>query len=115
MENKLIKEIITTTTEKYGEGGSVIEKITETREKVYQDSQQIAPPINEVATEELDEQLIQQASRAINETGTYNDPPQPVYTPIQPQQYYPEPPRPAAPKYKVTSRANSGKMPWENQ
>lgn len=36
MSEKLVKEIVTTTTERYGDGGGIKEKIIETREKVYQ-------------------------------------------------------------------------------
>lgn len=109
MSDKLVKEITTTTTERYHENGSIREKITESKEKVYNygfSEQQIAEaevkpsvaPAVEPAriTEPLQEKknetsdLIAAAAAAIN-SKPENHEPIPDEAQQQPQQQQQEP------------------------
>ena len=118
MGNKLIKEIITTTTERYGEEGSIKEKVTEKREKVYEtnfsesemDNAEVVetPAVKETPKEEL----VKQAAATIDASKS---------TPVQQSQpALPPQPQTYAPQYNVVGRQSSQPVqpqapsfPWE--
>ncbi len=124
MGNKLIKEIITTTTERYGEEGSIREKVTETREKVYENkySEKELSEAEVVETPQTDvskEELIKKAAATMEANKESSTPP--AQPPVQPP--IPTPPvgyQPTiqAPQYNVVGRqpqapTQPAPFPWE--
>lgn len=126
--NKLIKEIITTTTERYGDNGNVKEKITESREKIYSTSYteeemnnaKVVEPSQSVETGEIppssasptkstiSQEEIREAAAVIDAQSKGHGKDNP-FVPWQP---------PATPQYNVTNRntaegAPTTKFPWE--
>lgn len=145
MSEKLVKETITTTTERYSDGGGIKEKIIETREKVYQsefsdedinkakekpskkekvkeEEKQVEVEVKQ--EEKTKEQLIQEVAKTIDNTknneGTTPVQPQPQPSP-QNQQYGLQPPPGymplgEVPRYNVVTRGvNPPAFPWENK
>lgn len=120
MGDKLVKEIITTTTERFSDSGNIKEKITESREKIYSTNfsdKEIAEakPVEkeeepEAPKEKAKEQLIQEAAKAIEKPKTQEQPA--PYVPWSPN----TPPQ-SLPQYNVASRATAAipttKFPWE--
>lgn len=123
MDRKLVKEIITTETEKFTEDGNIKERVKEIKEKIYSTEAinaeevevveatpqpQTEPPKEEKKEDNQD--LIKEAAKAIESHNTQ--------TPTQPQQP-PQPPYMPPNNYNVLNRTTPMpmgqpvKFPWE--
>lgn len=124
MDRKLVKEIITTETEKFTEDGNIKERVKEIKEKIYSTEAinaeevevveatpqpQTEPPKEEKKEDNQD--LIKEAAKAIE---SHNTP-----TPTQPQQPPQQPPYMPPNNYNVLNRTTPMpmgqpvKFPWE--
>ena len=124
MDRKLVKEIITTETEKFTEDGNIKERVKEIKEKIYSTEAinadevevveatpqpQIEPPKEE--KKEDNQELIKEAAKAIESHNTQ--------TPTQPQQPPQQPPYMPPNNYNVLNRTTPMpmgqpvKFPWE--
>ena len=96
MDRKLVKEIITTETEKFTEDGNIKERVKEIKEKIYSteainaDEVEVVEATPQPQTEppkeekkEDNQELIKEAAKAIesHNTQTTTQPPQPPYMP----------------------------------
>ena len=124
MDRKLVKEIITTETEKFTEDGNIKERVKEIKEKIYSTEAinaeevevveatpqpQTEPPKEEKKEDNQD--LIKEAAKAIESHNTQ--------TPTQPQQPPQQPPYMPPNNYNVLNRTTPMprgqpvKFPWE--
>ena len=124
MDRKLVKEIITTETEKFTEDGNIKERVKEIKEKIYSTEAinaeevevveatpqpQTEPPKEEKKEDNQD--LIKEAAKAIE---SHN-----AQTPTQPQQPPQQPPYMPPNNYNVLNRTTPMpmgqpvKFPWE--
>ena len=124
MDRKLVKEIITTETEKFTEDGNIKERVKEIKEKIYSTEAinaeevevveatpqpQTEPPKEEKKEDNQD--LIKEAAKAIESHNTQ--------TPTQPQQPPQQPPYMPRHNYNVLNRTTPMpmgqpvKFPWE--
>ena len=124
MDRKLVKEIITTETEKFTEDGNIKERVKEIKEKIYSTEAinaeeaevveatpqpQTEPPKEE--KKEDNQELIKEAAKAIESHNTQ--------TPTQPQQPPQQPPYMPPNNYNVLNRTTPMpmgqpvKFPWE--
>ena len=124
MDRKLVKEIITTETEKFTEDGNIKERVKEIKEKIYSTEAinaeevevveatpqpQTEPPKEEKKEDNQD--LIKEAAKAIESHNTQ--------TPTQPQQPPQQPPYMPPNNYNVLNRTTPKtmgqpvKLPWE--
>ena len=124
MDRKLVKEIITTETEKFTEDGNIKERVKEIKEKIYSTEainaeevevveatpqSQTEPPKEEKKEDNQD--LIKEAAKAIESHNTQ--------TPTQPQQPPQQPPYMPPNNYNVLNRTTPMpmgqpvKFPWE--
>lgn len=139
MEGKLLKEIITSTIERFGENGSIKEKVTEVRERIYErnlsnqeasQAEVVEEKTNNREVKEVEkskEDLIAEAASAINmiepakpEEVVQQNPQEPLpttqnpYGITPPEGYVPVAGGPA-PRYNVINRqVNSATFPWES-
>lgn len=124
---KLVKEIVTTTTEKFHEDGALMERITEQREKIYDkrytEQTEESVTMEENATEEkettpeekvettIQEELVKEAAANIDAQNPQNRgmTPPPGYKPINSNA--------GLPQYNVVGRqgptSQSPTFPWE--
>ena len=131
-DRELVKEIITTETEKYTDEGKVKERVKETREKIYSyDKVENYDKVDKIIDksepkkeEEKKEDLVKQAAQAIE-----NKKPQAQQPATTPQPTVPQPPvspafqpTPVAPympqQYNVLARnpvVEKPTFPWENK
>lgn len=124
MDRKLVKEIITTETEKFTEDGNIKERVKEIKEKIYSTEainaeevevvEATPQPQTELPKEEKKEDnqdLIKEAAKAIESHNTQ--------TPTQPQQPPQQPPYMPPNNYNVLNRTTPMpmgqpvKFPWE--
>ena len=124
MDRKLVKEIITTETEKFTEDGNIKERVKEIKEKIYSTEainaeevevvEATPQPQTESPKEEKKEDnqdLIKEAAKAIESHNTQ--------TPTQPQQPPQQPPYMPPNNYNVLNRTTPMpmgqpvKFPWE--
>ena len=124
MDRKLVKEIITTETEKFTEDGNIKERVKEIKEKIYSTEAinaeevevveatpqpQTEPPKEEKKEDNQD--LIKEAAKAIESHNTH--------TPTPPQQPPQQPPYMPPNNYNVLNRTTPMpmgqpvKFPWE--
>lgn len=130
MSGKLVKEIVTTTTERFSEEGSLKEKITETKEKVYESSfseEEIQKAETKTkspkkknkqkAEKKNDDDLIAQAAKAIDAKNKKEEPKAEIKTPEPIAQIQPKPEATVSDFAKIFSNTNGGinppKFPWE--
>ena len=127
MDRKLVKEIITTETEKFTEDGNIKERVKEIKEKIYSTEAINAEEVEAVETtpqpqteppkeekKEDNQDLIKEAAKAIESHNTQT-PTQPQQPPQPPQQ----PPYMPPNNYNVLNRTTPMpmgqpvKFPWE--
>ena len=127
MSDKLVKEIITTTTEKFNDNGSVKERVVESREKVYQhdfsekeiqEAEVIEEQVKDEPQSEPDmTQAIAEAAKAIDSQQIHpqvqqqQNPFAPTQVNVDPSKYI----RVGTPQPIQQNGVKSVQFPWEQQ